>query len=232
MTVQDVAQTIAGQNLEIPAGTFKTGSREFTVKTKGQLVSADDVANIVLPAMADGFGSGDMRAQPTVRIRDVARVVDGVKEARSTSMLDGKLAVSLDVKKQSGANTVAVAEAVVREMAALRPISARDNVQLTLATDTSGYIKRSIEDVGVDLILGAGLTVAVIFLFLINGRATLISAIALPTSVISTFAFVYWMGFTFNNMTMLALSLAIGVLVDDAIVVMENIHRHLEMGKN
>ncbi len=232
LTVQDVAQTIAGQNLEIPAGTFKTGSREFTVKTKGQLVSADDVANIVLPATANGSGAGDMRAQPTVRIGDVARVVDGVKEARSTSMLDGKMAVSLNVKKQSGSNTVAVAEAVVREMEAMRPILARDNAQLTLAMDTSGYIKRSIEDVGVDLILGAALTVAVIFLFLVNGRATLISAIALPTSVISTFAFVYWMGFTFNNMTMLALSLAIGVLVDDAIVVMENIHRHLEMGKN
>jgi HAE1 family hydrophobic/amphiphilic exporter-1 len=233
LTVQDVAQTIAGQNLEIPAGTFKTGSREFTVKTKGQLVSADDVANIVLPAMAAlaGSSSADAQAQPTVRIRDVARVVDGAKEARSASMLDGKVAVSLDVRKQTGSNAVAVAEAVQREMEALRPVLARDQAQLTLAMDTSGYIKRSIEDVGVDLILGAALTVAVIYLFLINGRATLISAIALPTSVVSTFAFVYWMGFTFNNMTMLALSLAIGVLVDDAIVVMENIHRHLEMGK-
>jgi hydrophobic/amphiphilic exporter-1 (mainly G- bacteria), HAE1 family len=234
LTVQDVAQTIAGQNLEIPAGTFKAGSRELTVKTKGQLVSADDVANIVLPtaAGAPGSNASDGRAQPTVRISDVGRVVDGVKEARSTSMLDGKSAVSLDVKKQTGANTVAVAEAVEREMEAMRPILARDHCQLALAMDTSGYIKRSIEDVGVDLILGAGLTVAVIFLFLINGRATLISAIALPTSVVSTFAFIYWMGFTFNNMTMLALSLAIGVLVDDAIVVMENIHRHLEMGKH
>ena len=232
LTVQDVAQTIAGQNLEIPAGTFKTGSREFTVKTKGQLVSADDVAKIVLPAAATiGASAGDMGTQPTVRIGDVARVVDGVKEATSTSMLDGKSAVSLNVKKQTGSNTVAVAEAVQREMEAMRPILARDHAQLTLAMDTSGYIKRSIEDVGVDLILGAALTVAVIFLFLVNGRATLISAIALPTSVISTFAFVYWAGFTFNNMTMLALSLAIGVLVDDAIVVMENIHRHLEMGK-
>ncbi len=234
LTVQDVAQTIAGQNVEIPAGTFKTGTREFTVKTKGQLVSADDVANIVLPTFAapPGSSAGDMNAQPTVRIGDVARVVDGVKEARSTSMLDGKLAVSLNVKKQTGSNTVAVAEAVEREMEAMRPMLARDHAQLTLAMDTSGYIKRSIEDVGVDLILGAALTVAVIFLFLINGRATLISAIALPTSVISTFAFVHGMGFTFNNMTMLALSLAIGVLVNDAIVVMENIHRHLEMGKD
>ena len=233
LSVQDVAQTIAAQNLEIPAGTFKTGTSELTVKTKGQLVSADDVANIVLPTLAAAPGSNpsDLHAQPTVRISDVARVLDGVKEARSTSMLDGKLAVSLNVKKQSGSNTVAVAEAVEREMETMKPILARDNAQLTLAMDTSGYIKRSIEDVGIDLILGAGLTVAVIFLFLINGRATLISAIALPTSVISTFAFVYWMNFTFNNMTMLALSLAIGVLVDDAIVVMENIHRHLEMGK-
>lgn len=230
LTVQDVAQTIAGQNLEIPAGTFQAGSRELTVKTKGQLVSAEEVANIVLPSA--GAGTPDFRTQPTVRIRDVARVVDGVKEARSTSMLDGKSAVSLNIKKQTGTNTVAVASAIEREMEAMRPILEREHAQLTLAMDTSGYIERSIEDVGVDLILGAALTVAVIFLFLINGRATLISAIALPTSVIATFAFIYWMGFTFNNMTMLALSLAIGVLVDDAIVVMENIHRHLEMGKS
>jgi HAE1 family hydrophobic/amphiphilic exporter-1 len=171
-------------------------------------------------------------AQPTVRIRDVARVIDGVEEARSTSMLDGKSAVSLNIKKQTGSNTVAVASAVMHEIREMRSTLDRDRAQLTLAMDTSGYIERSIEDVGVDLILGAALTVAVIFLFLINGRATLISAIALPTSVVATFAFVYWMGFTFNNMTMLALSLAIGVLVDDAIVVMENIHRHLEMGKD
>jgi HAE1 family hydrophobic/amphiphilic exporter-1 len=165
-------------------------------------------------------------------VSDIAKVVDGVKEARSTSMLDGKPAVSLNIKKQTGSNTVAVATAVMAEMEAMGPTLQRDHAQLTLAMDTSGYIKRSIEDVGVDLVLGAALTVAVIFLFLINGRATLISAIALPTSVVATFAFIYWMGFTFNNMTMLGLSLAIGVLVDDAIVVMENIHRHLEMGKN
>lgn len=228
LTVQDVAQTIAGQNLEVPAGTFKAGTREFTVKTKGQLQSAEEVANIILPTMVDPSAG---TAQPTVRISDVARVVDGVEEARSTSMLDGRQAVSLNIKKQSGANTVAVAEAIEKEMVALKPLLERDKAELTVAMDTSGYIKRSIEDVGVDLILGAALTVAVIYLFLINGRATLISAIALPTSVVSTFAFIYWMNFTFNNMTMLALSLAIGVLVDDAIVVMENIHRHLEMGK-
>jgi len=227
LTVQDVAQTISGQNLEIPAGSFKSGSRELTVKTKGQLVSAEEVGNIVLPTRSAGYSD----TMPTVRIRDVAKVVDGVKEARSASMLDGKPAVSLNIKKQTGSNTVAVASAIRDEMAAMQPVLDREHAQLTVAMDTSGYIKRSIEDVGVDLLLGAALTVAVIFLFLINGRATLISAIALPTSVIATFAFIQWMGFTFNNMTMLALSLAIGVLVDDAIVVMENIHRHLEMGK-
>jgi hydrophobic/amphiphilic exporter-1 (mainly G- bacteria), HAE1 family len=227
LSTQDLAQTIAAQNLEIPGGSFETGTRELTVKTKGQLKTAEDVANIILPTR-----SGDLRSQPVVRVSDVARVVDGTEEARSASSFDAKPAIAITVTKQSGSNTVEIAEAVQREVKALGPVVAQQGASLTVATDNSTYISQSIHDVQFDVAFGALLAVVVIFFFLVNFRATFISALAIPTSVIATFAFIYAMKFTFNNMTMLALSLAIGVLVDDAIVVMENIHRHLEDGKS
>ena len=231
LTAQDIAQTVAGQNLEIPAGSFESGTRELTVKTKGQLKTAEDIGNIILPTYGGQPGM-PQSAKPTVRLSDVAKVVDGVQEAKSASKFDGKSALAITVTKQSGSNTVAIAEAVRKEVEEIRPLVEREGAKLTVATDSSTYISRSIDDVKFDLVFGAALAVLVIFFFLVNGRATLISALAIPTSVIATFAFIYWMKFTFNNMTMLALSLAIGVLVDDAIVVMENIHRHLEDGKN
>jgi hydrophobic/amphiphilic exporter-1 (mainly G- bacteria), HAE1 family len=227
LSVMDLAQTIAAQNLEIPGGSFETGTRELTVKTKGQFKTADDVANIVLPTR-----TMDMRSQPVVRVSDVARVVDGTEEARSTSTFDGKSAIAITVTKQSGSNTVEIAEAVRREVTALGPILAQQGAALTIATDNSTYISRTIHDVQFDVAFGALLAVIVIFFFLVNARATFISALAIPTSVVATFAFIQVMKFTFNTLTMMALSLAIGVLVDDAIVVMENIHRHLEDGKS
>ncbi len=233
LTVADVAQTIASQNLEVPAGSYQTGTTELTVKTKGQLKTAADVADIILPlrAVAPGTNPLESRAQPVVRVSDIAEVKDGIKEATSTSTFDGKEAISLAVQKQSGTNVVAVAKQVHAAVAELSPRLAQQGAKLTIATDTSGYIERSIEEAEFDLWFGGLLAVIVIYFFLLNMRATLISAIALPTSVIATFAFIYWMGFTFNMLTMLALSIAIGVLIDDAIVVMENIHRHLEDGK-
>lgn len=232
LSMPELAQTIASQNLEIPAGSFETGTRELTVKTKGQLKTADDIANIILPVRSSAQGQPPDPTQPVVRLRDVARVIDGIKEARSASTFDGKPALAITVTKQSGSNTVALAEAVRREVKELEPLVTKQGAHLAVATDSSTYIARSIHDVQFDLAFGAVLAVIVIFFFLVNARATFISALAIPTSVIATFAFVYWMKFTFNNMTMLALSLAIGVLVDDAIVVMENIHRHLEEGKS
>ncbi|MGC4068142.1 MAG: efflux RND transporter permease subunit [Polyangiaceae bacterium] len=231
LTPQDIAQTVASQNLEVPAGYFESGTRELTVKTKGQFKTAEEIGNIILPTRAGAPGTPQSN-KPTVRLHDVARVIDGTEEARSNSLFDGQSAIAVTITKQSGSNTVAIAEAVRKEVAELAPIVEKSGAKLTVATDSSTYIERSIDDVKFDLAFGAVLAVLVIFFFLVNGRATFISALAIPTSVVATFAFIHWMGFTFNNMTMLALSLAIGVLVDDAIVVMENIHRHLEDGKN
>jgi HAE1 family hydrophobic/amphiphilic exporter-1 len=222
MTVQDVSDAIRSQNLALPAGSFERGTQEITVKTKGEVKTAEEVAQILLPG---GAGTG-------LRVRDVAQVIDGMEDARSASYLDGVSAVSLVVRKQSGTNTVAVAHEVNEALEELRPRITKAGATLTVPTDNAVYIERSIEDVQFDLMFGAVLAVVIILLFLRDLRATIISAVAIPTSVIASFAFMQWMDFTFNNMTMLALSLSIGILIDDAIVVIENIHRRLESGES
>ncbi|MCC7383232.1 MAG: efflux RND transporter permease subunit [Deltaproteobacteria bacterium] len=221
LTVQDVMGALQAGNVEIPAGRIEVGQRELAVKTKGEVHSPQEIADILIT------GVGGSR----VRVGDVAQVVDGTEEARSHSSMDGVSAVALVVRKQSGANTVAVAHAVHAELEKLRPRVEKAGATLSVPTDNAPFIEHSIEDVQFDLWFGALLAVVVIMIFLHDFRATLISALAIPTSVIATMAFIEVMGFTFNNMTMLALSLSIGILVDDAIVVIENIHRHLELGK-
>ncbi|MBI4703893.1 MAG: efflux RND transporter permease subunit [Deltaproteobacteria bacterium] len=220
LTVGDLAQALGAQNLEVPGGRVESGDEELAVKTKGEVRSPEDLGAIILTSIAGA----------PIRVRDVARVEDGVEEERSASDLAGGKAVALVVQKQSGANTVAVAERVKREIEALRA-QAPPGIKLEVPQDNSLFIAATIRDVQFDLLYGALLTVLVIALFLRDLRATLISAIALPISVVATFGFIPVMGFTFNTVTMLALALSIGILIDDAIVVIENIHRHLEMGK-
>jgi HAE1 family hydrophobic/amphiphilic exporter-1 len=221
MAVGDVFMALAAQNLEVPGGRFQQGQEELVVKTKGEVHSADAIANLIVPIPTGGA---------PIRIRDVARVVDSTEEPRSYSSLNGVAAVSLTVKKQSGSNVTAVAHEAKREVAALRNELAKQGVSLALVADTSVFIETSIGDVKFDLFFGAALAVLIILFFLRNLRTTLISAVAIPTSVITTFAFVYFMGFTLNWMTLLALSLSIGILIDDAIVVIENVYRHMEEG--
>jgi HAE1 family hydrophobic/amphiphilic exporter-1 len=220
LSVDDVANALRSQNLDLPGGSLERGGRELSIKTKGELASATDISQVLIPNPRGAL----------IRIGDVAMVEDGVEEAASASFLDGKSAVSLVVRKQSGANTVAVANAVRAELEKLEPRITKAGARLVVPTDNSTFIEHSIKDVQFDLIFGAFLAVFIIFLFLRDFRATLISAVAIPTSVVATFALMQWLDFTFNNMTMLALSLSIGILIDDAIVVIENIHRHLEKG--
>jgi HAE1 family hydrophobic/amphiphilic exporter-1 len=217
LTAGDLAQALAAQNVEIPGGRLDTNTQELSVKTRGQVYSAAELGNIIIPAAMGG----------AVRLREVARIEDSEQEQRSYATFDGKSSVTLLVRKQSGANTVEVAhkaKAILAEMGKQYP-----NVTMTVASDNSIFTERMIDDVKFDLLFGAFLAVLII-LFFHDWRATLISATALPVSVISTFAFIKAMGFTLNMMTMLALSLSIGILIDDAIVVIENIHRHLEEG--
>jgi len=222
LTIGDLAAAVQGQNLELPAGRIKDGARELTVKTRGEVKSVQQIADIIIPSVPGA----------TIRVGQVATVIDGAEEARSWSSMNGEPAVALVIRKQSGANTVAVAEAVRAEVGALAPKLAERGATLDIPSDTSTFVKRSIDDVKFDLLFGGILAVVIIMFFLHDFRATLISAVAIPTSVIATFAFIDIMGFTFNNMTMLGLTISIGILIDDAIVVIENIYRHRAMGKD
>ena len=220
LAVGDVTQAMVAQNVEIPGGRLDVGKNELSIKTRGQVFSARELGNIIITAAA---GS-------PVRIADVARVEDGAEEHRSYATLNGKSSVTLLVRKQSGANTVDVSHKVQQALDKLRPRLPKD-VSVAIPNNSAVFTENMINDVKFDLVYGAVLAILIIMFFLHDWRATMISALALPVSVIATFAFIQAMGFTLNLMTMLALSLSIGILIDDAIVVIENIHRHLEMGK-
>ncbi|PIE20276.1 MAG: acriflavin resistance protein [Proteobacteria bacterium] len=220
MTPMDVVQALAGQNVEIPGGRIDVGDQELVVKTHGQVHSREGLEDIVITSAG---------GRP-IRVGDVADVEDGEQELRTTASLNGEQALALIITKQGGANTVAVAREVRRALGQLRS-ALPEGIGVAVAIDESTFIEHAIHDVQFDLAFGALLAIVIIMFFLHDWRATFISALALPTSVVATFAFIHLMGFTFNMMSMLALSLSIGILIDDAIVVIENIHRHLEMGK-
>lgn len=220
LVVGDVVAALRSQNIELPAGRLNLNKREFVVKTMGQVRDVSGIGNLILSSH-DGA---------VLRVKDVATIEDGTEEQRSHSDVNGKSAVALVLKKQSGSNTVDVAKRVKASLLDIEK-TLPPHIKIALPSDSSTFIEHSINDVKFDLVFGAVLAIVIIFFFLFDLRATLISSLALPTSVIATFAFIQYMGFTFNNMSMLALSLSIGILIDDAIVVIESIHRHMAMGK-
>ncbi|MDY7229511.1 efflux RND transporter permease subunit [Hyalangium rubrum] len=219
VSISDVAQSLRAQSVDIPGGRTSEPGAERVVKLQGEARSVDALRNLIIASPAGA----------PVRIRDVANVIDGPEEARSGARFNGQRAVALVVRKQSGANTVQVASDVMEsleELGVLLPQGAK----VGLVTDGSKFIRSSIHAVQEDMILGGVLAVVIVLVFLRNWRSTLVSAVALPTSVIGTFAVMQALGFTFNVVTMLALTLSIGLLIDDAIVVIENIIRHMEEG--
>jgi hydrophobe/amphiphile efflux-1 (HAE1) family protein len=213
-----VAEKLAAENLDVPGGQMRREGRVISLRTKGEFQTVEEIENVIL--RSDG-GS-------TVRVRDVGRVVDGFEERTTTTRLDGADAVSFSVKKQSGANTAAVAE---RVHAALERIGTSfPQLQIRTVHDDSEFIQQNVSEVREAIVFGALMAVLVIFVFMRDWRSTLITALALPTSVVSTFFFMWIAGFTLNMMTLMALSLVIGILIDDAVVVRENIYRHMEHG--
>ena len=217
--VDEVAGSIRAENLEVPGGRIETGPTELMVRTRGRIKSPDDFNQIIVAQRPTG----------PVYLRDVAGVEDGIADERSLSRLNGVRAVSLLVRRQSGTNAVAVARAVKAAVGELNA-SLPKAYSLVIADDTSKFIEDSIGEVKFHLVFGGFLAVAVIFFFLRSIRSTLISAVAIPTSIIGTFMFMDALGFTLNIITMIALSLSVGMLIDDAIVVLENIFRHMEEG--
>ncbi len=220
LTLPDVQQAIAYGNIDVPGGRVTTKGTELLVKTHGEATTIPDLARLVI---ANPNGS-------PVRLVDVSQVLDTTEDQRTIAAYDGVEALSMYVRKQSDANAVAVADEVL-DAVKNHKIDMPAGYQLDAVQNSSTFTRRAIDDVIFDLIFGGALAVAVIMIFLRNLRATFISALALPTSVVATFAFMKAMNFTANMISMLALSLSIGMLIDDAIVVIENIHRHLEMGK-
>ncbi|HJR64349.1 MAG TPA: efflux RND transporter permease subunit [Gemmatimonadaceae bacterium] len=216
-----VINALQRENQEVPAGRVQQGETEQVIRVTGRIVDPMAFADITV-AVRDGV---------PIRVGDIARVVDGIEDRRSTAMLDDRQAVSLDVLKIAGSNTVEVADGVRAALGDLERTLPQD-VQLTVIRDDSWRIRESLSAVQSELMLGAVLTIAIIYLFLNSWRSTVITGLALPISIISAFFIMWVAGFTMNTMTLLALSLSIGLLIDDAIVVRENIVRHMEMGKD
>ncbi|MCC6766642.1 MAG: efflux RND transporter permease subunit [Deltaproteobacteria bacterium] len=219
LTIAEVEQALARENVDLPSGRIEGARREFTVRTLGEVASAEEFGALVITE----------RAGEPIRLGDVARVEVGPEDDRNFVRFNGKPSVALGVVRQSKANTVAVADAVLAEVEALRRELPAD-VMLDVAYDQSTFIRRSVADVTRTIFEAILLVVAVIYLFLRSLRATLVPAVAIPVSVIGTFAFLDLFGFSINTLTLMGLTLAIGLVVDDAIVVLENVTRWVESG--
>ncbi len=215
--VSEVANAVRLQNLEFPGGRVDEGQTELTVRTMGKVTKTDDFNEIVV-ANRGGYN---------VKVKDLGYVQDGTEEVRTEARLNGNPAVVLVVSKQSGTNTVNVAEEVKARLKEIEP-SLPKGYQIQLVGDSSIFIKAAISSVEEHLIVGSILAAIVVFLFLWNWRSTLIAAIAIPTSIIATFGLMYALSYTLNQITMLALTLMVGIVIDDAIVVLENIFRFIE----
>ncbi len=217
LTAAEVTRAIANQNLQLPGGSLAQGARELTVRMKGRVNGVPEFDGIVVGA----------RGGSQITLAQVGRAEDGAEEAETAGNVDGRTGVILAVQRQSGTNTVAVVDEVTRRLDAMRS-RLPAGYKLEIIRDQSEFIKDSVKTVQEHLIVGAILAALVVLLFLGNWRSTLIAAVAIPTSIISTFALMYAMGFTLNLLTLLALTLAVGIVIDDAIVVLENIYRHME----
>lgn len=222
LTVADIESALRKENLELPAGTLKSIDRDFVVKLNRHYLSPSDFENLVVKREADGY---------LLRLKELAKVELGAVEERNFFRGNGVPMVGLGIVKQSVANTLAVAEAARAEAEKIRKILPA-GVELHASYDSSVFISSAISEVYTTLFIAAGLVVLVIFLFLGDFRAMLVPALTVPISLIATFSALYALGYTVNLLTLLALVLAIGLVVDDSIVVLENIHRRLLSGES
>ncbi|MDM7921505.1 MAG: efflux RND transporter permease subunit [Pyrinomonadaceae bacterium] len=217
ITPAEVSTALRFQNIEFPSGRLDEGQKETALRTVGKIQKVDDFNELVV-ATRGGY---------QVKIKDIGRVEDGAEELRSEARLNGQPAVTLIVSKQSGQNTVAVANEIKARLAEIQS-SLPANYSMRVIGDNSIFIEASLAAIEEHLIVGSILAAIVVFLFLWSFRSTFISALAIPTSIIATFGLMYAMGYTLNSITMLSLTLMVGIVIDDAIVVLENIYRFVE----
>jgi multidrug efflux pump len=219
LTVADIAAALDRENVDIPSGRLESTDTEFTVRSLGELQAPHEFEDLILKNV-DGR---------SVRIRDVARVEVGAESVRKLVRFNGKPGIGLGVVKQSKANSIEVADGIRAEVEALRP-ELPPGLELQIAWDSSRYIRQAIKDVSLTIFEAAILVILVIYVFLRSFRATLVPAVAIPVSILGAFAALYFLGFTINTLTLMGVTLAIGLVVDDAIVVLENISRWIESG--
>ncbi|QAB00601.1 MULTISPECIES: efflux RND transporter permease subunit [Agrobacterium tumefaciens complex] len=220
--INEVVNALRAGNSNSPAGSVVDPLSERTIQVQGRIEEPQALLDMVVAR----------RGGAAVELRDVARLSEGAADAESRALYNGQTALAIDIVKVQGANTVEVATDVRKRLDALNAELAPQNVQLRIVTDSSIPIRESVSQVQTTLIEGAALAVAIVFLFLNSWRSTAITGLTLPIAIIGTLAVIDFLGFTLNTLSLLALTLSIGILVDDAIVVRENITRHLHMGKS
>ena len=221
LAIDDVRSTLLQENSEMGGGSIEGSEREWTVTTSGKVKNVEDFGALIAAE----------RGGRLIYLRDVAMIEDGLAEETSIARFNGQRGVSLQIRRRSGTNTVAVAQAVRAEAARLQE-TLPPGMQVVISRDMATFIESSISSVFQDMVLGGLLVVLVVLLFLRNLRSTLIAGLAIPASVVSAFTFFYMFGFTLNTMSLMALSLSIGVVIDDAIVVLEVIYRRIEGGED
>ncbi len=217
LSVADVANALRNQDIELPAGSVTEGARELTVRTLGRVLDARQFNEISIIS----------RGPYVVKLKDIGHAEDSTEEPETAARLNAQPAVTLVVQKQSGTNTVNTAHEVKARLAELQKTLPQD-IKIQLVNDQSVFIEAAVRTIQHHLIEGSLFAALIIFVFLANWRTTLIAAIAIPTSIVSTFALMGAMGFTLNQITMLALTLMVGIVIDDAIIVLENIYRFIE----
>jgi HAE1 family hydrophobic/amphiphilic exporter-1 len=217
LSIAQVYDAIVSQNAEIPAGRVDAGFRELSLRTLGRMPQARDFNSLVVATIDD----------VPVRIADLGEAVDLTKERRTLARFDGQEAVVLTVQRQSGMNTVEVIDGVKERLARVRALLPL-GVQVEVLQDQSRYIRTALHEIQKHLVSGSIMASIIVLLFMRSWRSTLIAAVAIPTSIIGAFAVMKYMGFTLNNVTMLALVLMVGVVIDDAIIVLENVFRVIE----
>ncbi|HSP99936.1 MAG TPA: efflux RND transporter permease subunit [Candidatus Dormibacteraeota bacterium] len=217
LSIDQVRGAIRAQNIEIPGGRVDQGQKELILRTMGRIQRAEDFRELIV---------GSAQGRP-LRIADIGRVEDAAVEPRALARLDGHPAVTLLVRKQTGTNTVAVIDTVKKRLERIRSTLPGD-IDIQMVRDQSRFIGKSIDEVKLHLVLAGILVSLTVMLFIANLRATLIAAVAIPTSIIATFSVMRYLDFSLNNVTMLALVLATGIVIDDAVVVLENIFRYME----
>jgi len=225
LAVTDVMNAITAEHAELPAGQITTGNKEYDVRTMGEASTPEEFENIVIPAR------GGQPVYSQIFLKQVAQVEDGLDDIRRISRANGESAVGLGIRKQRGSNAVAVAQAVKERMAEVNK-QLPDGMRLDVNFDSTKFIEDSVNEFKFALVLSVLVTAMVCWLFLGSWTATLNVVLAIPTSIIGTFMILYFFGFTLNTFTLLGLSLAVGIVVDDAIMVLENIVRHREMGED